>query len=658
MSFQVFEDTVEDSAVVPKKPSATSGKQSLETFLNALRDCSDEEYNDVLCACCETFKDDPRYKTNLEYAQCWLELIDLAEEIDDKLELLHVMNQKSIGLNFADFYITFAAVLESTADKEDVSVACKIFESGIKRGAKPLDNLQQQYAQFKQRCGLVANIVNQPSLKAPSPKKIVTVQKTNNVVELAKPTDYKVGYNRDAIYTTQGELSFEENRARLQRYQYVPKPKPAHAIPQKSIPDEVIINEKPLKSEYVIKDKKKSPMQAPLPAKPTPQVTTASTKTLGRRPRESTALLQPSSPTVNTKLALNDIESMFHGDIEDEDNYFEEKKRMRKKQRIEQLPDSAPLEIFQDSEVDDFPIFSDDQPEPVVQESFPIYDENQQPADKSTDPVAAGPLANHSLRTPLTPCLSVLSTSTQPGRNCSILSQSSVNQSVMEAANLLQKQLAVIVEKSGPAKTVDHFSTFILELHQQVITPSLVKEYGDRFINCSGSNLQLELKTLKSTLNRKESFPLRTPDNKLFTINGSLGEGAYAFVAAATSSDYQETIALKIQCPPCPWEFYVADQIQQRLNQSAYAKRFIAPTGMYLYDNASLLLMPSAVFGNSSPATLQDLINFYRSQGKHMDEVLVIYYTVELLKMIETLHNKCSIIHADIKPDVRFDLIV
>lgn len=47
---------------------------------------------------------------------------------------------------------------------------------------------------------------------------------------------------------------------------------------------------------------------------------------------------------------------------------------------------------------------------------------------------------------------------------------------------------------------------------------------------------------------------------------------------------------------------------------------------------------------------MQDVINSYVVIGKSMEEVLCIYYTTEMLHMIETLHD-VGLIHGDFKPD-------
>jgi checkpoint serine/threonine-protein kinase len=48
--------------------------------------------------------------------------------------------------------------------------------------------------------------------------------------------------------------------------------------------------------------------------------------------------------------------------------------------------------------------------------------------------------------------------------------------------------------------------------------------------------------------------------------------------------------------------------------------------------------------------TLQDVINTYLKKGQRMDEPLCIFYTIEMLHMLEDLH-KVGLIHGDFKPD-------
>jgi checkpoint serine/threonine-protein kinase len=71
---------------------------------------------------------------------------------------------------------------------------------------------------------------------------------------------------------------------------------------------------------------------------------------------------------------------------------------------------------------------------------------------------------------------------------------------------------------------------------------------------------------------------------------------------------------------------------------------------MYLYDKESFLLLKYSDHG-----TLQDVINHYKrskiASKKTMDEYIAMFYTIELLRIVETLHNECNIIHCDIRPE-------
>jgi checkpoint serine/threonine-protein kinase len=47
---------------------------------------------------------------------------------------------------------------------------------------------------------------------------------------------------------------------------------------------------------------------------------------------------------------------------------------------------------------------------------------------------------------------------------------------------------------------------------------------------------------------------------------------------------------------------------------------------------------------------MQELVNAYLALGQRMDEVLCMYYTIEMLDMLEVLH-RVGLIHGDLKPD-------
>lgn len=66
----------------------------------------------------------------------------------------------------------------------------------------------------------------------------------------------------------------------------------------------------------------------------------------------------------------------------------------------------------------------------------------------------------------------------------------------------------------------------------------------------------------------------------------------------------------------------------------------------YVADNGSILVSEYSKYG-----TLLNVSNLVKqATGKFLPECLSIFYTIEMLKIVEYLH-KCKIIHGDIKPD-------
>uniref|UniRef100_A0A803N1N5 Mitotic checkpoint serine/threonine-protein kinase BUB1 n=1 Tax=Chenopodium quinoa TaxID=63459 RepID=A0A803N1N5_CHEQI len=152
---------------------------------------------------------------------------------------------------------------------------------------------------------------------------------------------------------------------------------------------------------------------------------------------------------------------------------------------------------------------------------------------------------------------------------------------------------------------------------------------------------KVALSTLqKSSRNKKIKIGGRE-----YLIKGCAGHGGFAQVfKACIDSDPDEIIALKIQAPPFPWEFYMYRQLDQRL-PTEKRSRFGNAQRMHHYSDYSILVCDYLSHG-----TLHDAINSYIVVGAFMEEVLCMYYTIEMLHMLETLHSS-GIIHGDFKPD-------
>ncbi|XP_024521383.1 mitotic checkpoint serine/threonine-protein kinase BUB1 [Selaginella moellendorffii] len=133
--------------------------------------------------------------------------------------------------------------------------------------------------------------------------------------------------------------------------------------------------------------------------------------------------------------------------------------------------------------------------------------------------------------------------------------------------------------------------------------------------------------------------------NSTYFLKGCTGQGAFAQVYQAhENSNNESPVVLKIQKPPCPWEFYIYYQLDKRIPVEE-RDSFGSARKMYVFSDCSIL-----VAGYGQHGTLQDVVNAYLAHSLKMDELLCMYYTIEMLRMLEVLHG-VGIIHADFKPD-------
>ena len=117
--------------------------------------------------------------------------------------------------------------------------------------------------------------------------------------------------------------------------------------------------------------------------------------------------------------------------------------------------------------------------------------------------------------------------------------------------------------------------------------------------------------------------------------------------------------ALKMEDPPTAWEFYIMRQAKRRLGVSRAAESIINVYEMHLYNDECYLIEEFRDQG-----TLLNVINIARAESTAagpgvMDESLVMFFAVELIRTIEALHSK-GILHGDLKADnclVRLDAL-
>jgi checkpoint serine/threonine-protein kinase len=137
-----------------------------------------------------------------------------------------------------------------------------------------------------------------------------------------------------------------------------------------------------------------------------------------------------------------------------------------------------------------------------------------------------------------------------------------------------------------------------------------------------------------------------------YLIRRKLGQGAYAPVFLGECVRTGELRAIKVEkSPPRKWEFYLMRQAKRRLGVSRAAEGMIDALGLHLFRDESYLVLEYRDQG-----TILALVNAVKvapiggETTGVMDEVLAMFFTVELLRTVEGLHAK-GILHGDLKPD-------
>lgn len=155
-----------------------------------------------------------------------------------------------------------------------------------------------------------------------------------------------------------------------------------------------------------------------------------------------------------------------------------------------------------------------------------------------------------------------------------------------------------------------------------------------------------------------------------YTLKRELGAGAFAPVYLVANSNPEEATsnenaapvmgkgifainkragleALKMENPPSPWEFYMMRLSHSRLGpQHRVSASLSYAHELHLYRDEAFLFLPY-----HSNGTLLDVVNFFRSDSSGvMDELLAMFFTIELMRTVEGLHSK-QLCHGDLKAD-------
>ncbi|PWN53074.1 hypothetical protein IE53DRAFT_339471 [Violaceomyces palustris] len=162
------------------------------------------------------------------------------------------------------------------------------------------------------------------------------------------------------------------------------------------------------------------------------------------------------------------------------------------------------------------------------------------------------------------------------------------------------------------------------------------------------------------------SPPVRKP---LGGVNGDSSFEAGLAELSIEEEDEEEAerrrlVAIKVESPPNRWEFYILGQLRARM-PAKLLRSIVSARRFFAYEDESLLLLEYGEKG-----TLLEVVNNATvagvasstgstvvagaagsvSSSSGVDEVLAMFFTIELLKLVEGLHD-ANLIHGDLKID-------
>lgn len=171
-------------------------------------------------------------------------------------------------------------------------------------------------------------------------------------------------------------------------------------------------------------------------------------------------------------------------------------------------------------------------------------------------------------------------------------------------------------------------------------------------------NQSLKMSALLKRIHRVSKSENKNPivdfkkTGDLYCIRAELGEGGYATVYLAESST-GGLKALKVEKPASVWEFYILKQVEKKLKGDSVLQSIINASSLHCFQDESYLVLNYANQG-----TVLDLVNLQKEKSKGpIDELLCMFITIELIKVVEAIHS-VGIIHGDLKPDncmIRFE---
>ncbi|CCU99150.1 unnamed protein product [Malassezia sympodialis ATCC 42132] len=348
------------------------------------------------------------------------------------------------------------------------------------------------------------------------------------------------------------------------------------------------------------------------------------------------------SPTVVTRAAILEVDSMFNGDSEE-------------------------------SESDDSESGSD---ESVRYPVMPSEENDVPPTPRAAPPDALGGGPSRLPFQPLTP----ITERTEVSRAWETDTSGAVPEAPVPHGGLRAPPSALRLP--NPCSPADPEVVAAL-LANLAVPLGALPGYVDAPKELQGVLPRLQARVGKDSTSRRASVgasahELAVADMQL-GVRAQLGEGGYGTVflaqdlneavpmAGEAAPSYAEVdaddvdemerrqlLALKMESPPSGWEFYILEQVRHRL--APPLQRSVVGARRFVWcEDVSLLLLEYA-----SKGTLLELVNQAAAAGVSsaltgagaggVEEVLAMFYVIELCRVVEGLHT-AGFLHGDLKID-------
>ena len=612
----------------------------------------------VLERCTSSLSDDDRYRNDPRLLKIWN---TLAEATRDPLSVYSRMQSLQIGQKAALFYESWAVCLLNLGR---LAEAKDVISKGLEHHAQPVTRLKKKFDEIAAKLSAMEFSMPPTNVKAQlqvfeDVKPIMSVAsatkmpETNRANPSQKPAvEERRGYAFNQVYIRDEEFSFEENRGKAWYFRQA-------ELRSSSL--------KSSSSGYTLgRDAQATILSTDTkPAVSSPHVQQLNSSSRHSDPDDDTKSLTVSSPTIHTKAAMSDILEMFNRPLPFEQANVSTLKQVAVAPVSQHAKDTLappPAKLQKPH----FTVFADDDDDgKSLGSREPLR--LPEPEQENRAPTVAPETPK-----PVNPPKAKFVVFEDPEDSAVPAEDIDEQQLLLQEPEVCQVHVKHSSEVGTPGRGIlkrqesqpSPAVSIVACPLDGVLVQSFLMEHNVVLGNFAGyfefKGIFLKAKEKMERLAQKEvasgtgNFRL---GKRTFCVLRRLSEGSSAsvFVVADVSpadvpcDRSSAFFALKVQRPPCPWEFYIGRQLSHRL-PTAIAKRstssfFGCVDSVYIFEDESCLLTQ---YGDQG--TLNDVIYAFRGQKAEMNESLVIFYVVEMLRTIEVLHQAAGIIHGDLKP--------